>query len=171
MTSVIQHPYLESDQDMINSTYSDGRDGYLGYIGPIGCKDGTTCSNEPEIYSNNIAGTLEDVKYTADVTSADDYSHTFTLDGLMSGTAYKYQAYCVSDEFRTGADGVFETAPGEDHPDDVEHSDEEGDVEEGTEEGDVEEGTEEEASFGMMKGLHMISLFTAVIVTGLLLFN
>jgi hypothetical protein len=75
----------------------------------------------------------------------------------MSGTAYKYQAYCVSDEFRTGADGVFETAPGEGHPDDdTEHSDEEG---------DVEEGTEEEASFGMMKGLHMISLFTAVIVT------
>jgi hypothetical protein len=153
MTSVVQHPYLESDSDMINSTYSEGRDGYLGYIGPIGCKDGTTCSNEPELYSNNIGGTIEDVKYTAEVTSADDYSHTFTMDGLMSGTAYKYQAYCVSDEFRTGADGVFETAPGEDHPDDVEHSDEGG---------DVDEGTEEEASFGVMKGLHMIS---AVVMT------
>ena len=147
MTSVVQHPYLESDQDMINSTYSDGRDGYLGYIGPIGCKDGTTCIND-----NTIGGTIVDVKYTADVTSADDYSHTFTLDGLMSGTAYKYQAYCVSDEFRTGADGVFETAPGEGHPDDdTEHSG-----------GSVGEASE---SFGMMKGLHMISLFTAVIVT------
>jgi hypothetical protein len=136
MTSVVQHPYLESDSDMINSTYSEGRDGYLGYIGPIGCKDGTTCSIEP-------------VKYTADVTSADDYSHTFTMDGLMSGTAYKYQAYCVSDEFRTGADGVFETAPGEDHPDDdTEHNG-----------GSVGEAS---VSVGMMKGLHMIS---AVVMT------
>jgi hypothetical protein len=149
MTSVVQHPYLESDSDMINSTYSEGRDGYLGYIGPIGCKDGTTCSIEPELYSNNIGGTIEDVKYTADVTSADDYSHTFTMDGLMSGTAYKYQAYCVSDEFRTGADGVFETAPGEDHPDDdTEHNG-----------GSVGEAS---VSVGMMKGLHMIS---AVVMT------
>jgi len=70
----------------------------------------------------------------------------------MSGTAYKYQAYCVSDEFRTGADGVFETAPGEGHPDDdTEHSG-----------GSVGEASE---SFGMMEGLHAISLFTAVIVT------
>jgi hypothetical protein len=133
MTSVVQHPYLESDTHMINSTYSEGRDGYLGYIGPIGCKEGSTCGVDPVLYSDNIGGTIEDIKYTADVTSAEDYSHTFTLDGLMSGTTYKYQAYCVSDEFRSGADGVFETTPGKGHPDDAEHGDES--VEEGAEEG------------------------------------
>jgi hypothetical protein len=33
LTSVIQHPYGESDLDMVNSTLSEGPEGYVGYIG------------------------------------------------------------------------------------------------------------------------------------------
>jgi hypothetical protein len=54
MTSVIQHPYGESDQDMINSIYSQGDNGYLGYIGPIGCKEGSTCQASGAISHNEF---------------------------------------------------------------------------------------------------------------------
>ena len=35
MTSVIQHPYGESDTDKVDSEYSQGMDGYVGYIGCV----------------------------------------------------------------------------------------------------------------------------------------
>ena len=35
MTSVIQHPYGESDTDKVDSEYSQGLDGYVGYIGYV----------------------------------------------------------------------------------------------------------------------------------------
>ena len=45
MTSVIQHPYSTSDSDKVDSPYSQGAEGYLGCIGPIGCKEGSTCQS------------------------------------------------------------------------------------------------------------------------------
>ena len=54
MTSVIQHPYGESDSDKVDSPFSQGDNGYLGYIGPIGCKEGSTCQSSGAISHNEF---------------------------------------------------------------------------------------------------------------------
>jgi hypothetical protein len=54
MTAVIQHPYEETDPELVDSPFSQGDQGYLGYIGPIGCKEGSTCQASGAISHNEF---------------------------------------------------------------------------------------------------------------------
>ncbi len=108
MTTVIQHPYGESDQDMVESEYSQGSDGYLGYIGyakmlffilirlthlitlrffsPIGMKS--------SVGQSVTDGTS--MEMSTEVNSENDYAYTFEVNGLTSGSEYKFQVQCIS---------------------------------------------------------------------------
>jgi hypothetical protein len=103
MTSVIQHPYGESDTDMVDSMYSQGSDGYVGYIGPIGCKEGTSCtpsnvmSNQfvsigdgSPIYSNSTPFFMEEVNlpHTQNLQSQNVGSSWVKLDGEEYSTSF-----------------------------------------------------------------------------------
>ena len=103
MTSVIQHPYGESDTDKVDSEYSQGMDGYVGYIGPIGCKEGTDCASsnilsntvisledESSVYSNSTPFFMEGVNLpnTEDLKSQNVGSSWIKLNGEEYPTSF-----------------------------------------------------------------------------------